>query len=172
MANIISTESERLERLAEDILSYTKKHEPNKSDISLNDELENIRTLFDMRSATLNIPINIYAPEHIIVRADKNHLRQVFVNLVANAMTAIGNNGEINITYENRGDFHIIKIDDTGGGIPEDCLSKLFKPFFTTSPKGTGLGLSISKKIMTNHGGDITVRNNEKGAEFTLLLPK
>lgn len=172
MANIISSESERLERLAEDILSYTKKHEPNKSSINLKEELDNIKILFDVRSNATNIQLNTDAPVDVTVDADKNHLRQVLVNLVANSMNAIGSDGEINIIYENRGDFHIIKVSDTGGGIPEENISKLFKPFFTTSPKGTGLGLSISKKIMTNHGGDITVKNNEKGAEFTLLLPK
>lgn len=172
MANIISSESERLERLAEDILSYTKKHNPNKMQLDLYDELENLKALFEVRSHATNIDIVTDAPENIMVDADRNHFRQVLVNLIANAMVAIGENGEIRISYENRGDFHIIKVADTGGGIPQDNLAKLFKPFFTTSPKGTGLGLAISKKIMTNHGGDITVKNNDKGAEFTLLLPK
>ena len=172
MANIISTESERLERLAEDILSFSKKHEPEKTLLPLLEELENIKMLFEVRSQETDIDITLHIPESTVLNVDRYQFRQVVVNLIANAMTAIGTNGSVTVSQEEREQFYIITIADTGGGIPEENIRKLFMPFFTTSSKGTGLGLAISKKIMTNHGGDITVKNGKNGAEFSLFLPK
>ncbi len=172
MANIISTESERLERLTEDILSFSKKHEPDKTPVPLLEEMENIKSLFDLRSQETGIDIILRIPESAVINVDRNQFRQVTVNLIANAMTAIGTDGAVTVSLEEKERFYVIIIADTGSGIPEENLPKLFKPFFTTSSKGTGLGLAISKKIMTNHGGDITVRNGGRGAEFSLLVPK
>lgn len=172
MANIISTESERLERLAEDILSFSKKHEPEKTLLPLLEELENIKMLFEVRSQETDIDITLHISECTVINVDRYQFRQVVVNLIANAMTAIGTNGSVTVSQEEREQFYVITIADTGGGIPEENIRKLFMPFFTTSSKGTGLGLAISKKIMTNHGGDITVRNGKNGAEFSLFLPK
>lgn len=172
MAKIISTESERLERLTEDILSYAKKHEPIKSSINLSEEIENIRMLFDSRSKETSIAIEVDISPEINILVDRNQFRQVVVNLVANAMNAVEKNGKVTISCHEHGSFENLIIADTGSGIPEDNLPKLFKPFFTTSRNGTGLGLAISKKIMINHGGDIVAKNGKKGAEFTLIIPK
>lgn len=172
MANIISTESERLERLTEDILSYSKKHEPIKQPINLLEEIENIKMLFENRSKESRIDIKTDIDPAISVSVDKNQFRQVVVNLVANAMNAIEKNGAVNISCNAHSSFHNLIIADTGSGIPESNLTKLFKPFFTTSKNGTGLGLAISKKIMINHGGDIVAKNGTSGAEFTLIIPK
>lgn len=172
MAKIISTESERLERLTEDILSYAKKHEPVKTAVNLLEEIENIKMLFESRSKETNVSIGIDISSEIIIHVDKNQFRQVVVNLVANAMNAVEKNGNVNISCQEHGSYENLIITDTGSGIPEDNLPKLFKPFFTTSRNGTGLGLAISKKIMINHGGDIVAKNGKKGAEFTLIIPK
>lgn len=172
MAKIISTESERLERLTEDILSYAKKHEPIKTPVNLKEEIEHIKMLFENRSKDTNISINIGIDPKTIIYVDKNQFRQVVVNLVANAMNAIEKNGHINITCLEHDSFNNLIISDTGSGIPEDNMPQLFKPFFTTSKNGTGLGLAISKKIMINHGGDIVAKNGKVGAEFTLIIPK
>lgn len=172
MAKIISTESERLERLTEDILSYAKKHEPIKTSVNLYEEIENIKMLFEGRIKESNITLNVNINPKLIISVDKNQFRQVVVNLIANAMNAVENDGEVTISCNEYESFDNLVIADTGSGIPEDNLAKLFKPFFTTSKNGTGLGLAISKKIMINHGGDIVAKNGAKGAEFTLIIPK
>jgi two-component system NtrC family sensor kinase len=103
-----------------------------------------------------------------------NQLNQVFVNLLVNAAHAIENNGEIAVKTWNGDRFINISVSDTGQGIPEDKVSKIFEPFFTSKPvgQGTGLGLSISYDIVKKHGGEITVTSEEgKGSCFTIKIP-
>jgi signal transduction histidine kinase len=101
-------------------------------------------------------------------------LTQVFANLLVNAAQAIETRGEIHITTRQEGGEVVVDISDTGHGMSQETLSKLFQPFFTTKPrgKGTGLGLSISYGIITRHKGRIDVRSEPgKGSTFTVRLP-
>lgn len=101
-------------------------------------------------------------------------LNQVFLNLMVNAAQAIKGQGIITISTLEQQQWIIIKISDTGGGIPEENLSQIFDPFFTTKDvgKGTGLGLSICYEIIQNHDGEISVDSQiGKGTTFTIKLP-
>jgi len=101
-------------------------------------------------------------------------LTQVFANLLVNAAQAIETRGEIHIATRQEGGEVVVDISDTGHGMSQETLSKLFQPFFTTKPrgKGTGLGLSISYGIITRHKGRIDVRSEPgKGSTFTVRLP-
>jgi len=101
-------------------------------------------------------------------------LNQVIMNLLANALDAIGEEGKIEIITKKRGDNVTISIKDNGPGIPEETRVKIFDPFFTTKVlgEGTGLGLSISHGIIENHGGTISVNSEVgKGTEFVISLP-
>lgn len=101
-------------------------------------------------------------------------LSQVFMNLLVNAIQAIEGPGEIEITTGLEAGEMVISIRDTGSGMPESVLRKIFTPFFTTKPDGvgTGLGLSITKGIMDEHRGRISVASTPgKGTTFTLKLP-
>ena len=101
-------------------------------------------------------------------------LNQVLMNILVNAAQAIEDEGAIWIkTYAEHHNI-VIKIKDTGGGIPKGALKDVFNPFFTTKPagQGTGLGLSISYGIVKKHGGEITVESEPGvGTEFTIVLP-
>lgn len=111
------------------------------------------------------------------VCGDVRQIEQVIVNLVINASDSVEENrsGEIEIITEMEQDYIVIKIYDTGTGIPDELLDKIWEPFYTTksSEKGTGLGLFICKNIITGHGGEINVENreNNKGTVFTIKLP-
>ncbi len=101
-------------------------------------------------------------------------LNQVFMNLLVNAAQAIEGEGTIWIKTFAENNSIVVKIKDTGGGIPENSVKDIFNPFFTSKPagQGTGLGLSISYSIVKKHGGDITVESEPgAGTEFTILLP-
>jgi len=104
-----------------------------------------------------------------------SQLNQVFMNLLVNAAHSIETQGTITIRTEKEDDEHIrIQIVDTGKGIKEENVSKLYEPFFTTKPvgQGTGLGLSLSYGIITKHGGKIDVESEVgKGTTFTITLP-
>ena len=108
------------------------------------------------------------------VNGSFEQLRQVLINILLNAKDSMRDGGFINISSSRNGDFQSISISDCGSGIPKEHLPHIFEPFFTTKEvsNGTGLGLSVSYGIIKNHGGDITVRNNdERGATFTISLP-
>ncbi len=106
--------------------------------------------------------------------ADPIQLQQVFLNLLLNAGDATPNDGTVTVRTSHDPMAHSIRIEisDTGPGIEEEAMDKIFRPFFTTKPKGTGLGLAISKQLIERHGGDIRVSNNSgRGTAFTIVLP-
>ena len=110
-----------------------------------------------------------------MVVADKVQIQQVLINLMRNAMEAMGDSvrRELVIRTGAAGNDHLsVEVSDTGPGIPEDIAPQLFQPFVTSKPAGMGVGLSISKRIIEAHGGEISVRRNASGgATFMFTLP-
>jgi signal transduction histidine kinase len=128
-----------------------------------------------IRSTVLNmiIPDKIkidISKEDSIIPCDAYKLEIVFGNLINNACYAIPQGGEISIKVIDEEDDLIIKMQDSGKGIPEDIIGKIFDPLFTTKQIGTGLGLASCQSIIEAHGGKITVKNNP--TTFTIRLPK
>jgi signal transduction histidine kinase len=108
----------------------------------------------------------------VMAYLDANQIRQVFLNLLRNSIDATRPGGQITIRMLLEDRYIIFRIADTGVGIPQGNLDKIFDLFFTTKPKGTGLGLAICKKIVQDHGGNIAVASEEgKGAAVTVKLP-
>ncbi|HSY74097.1 MAG TPA: ATP-binding protein [Dongiaceae bacterium] len=111
------------------------------------------------------------------VRGDEYQLQQAFMNLLFNAIEAMGMSGELTVTTEIASDANgarqlQIKVQDTGVGISPENLGRLFEPFFTTKKNGTGLGLAISQRIVNEHGGQISAQSeSNKGSTFSILLP-
>jgi signal transduction histidine kinase len=108
------------------------------------------------------------------VRCYPQQIEQVLVNLIMNALQAIPERGEIELGTRQDGDTAVVRVRDTGTGIPPENLKRLFEPFFTTKPvgKGTGLGLHVAYKIALAHGGRIDVHSKVgEGTEFSLVLP-
>jgi two-component system, NtrC family, nitrogen regulation sensor histidine kinase GlnL len=118
-----------------------------------------------------------YRAESDAVHGDDAQLQQTFMNLLLNALEAMGTNGTLTISTEmgdgeNGARSLKIKIQDTGAGITPENLAKLFEPFFTTKKNGTGLGLAICQRIVTEHHGAIEVHSEAgKGSTVRILLP-
>jgi two-component system NtrC family sensor kinase len=122
-----------------------------------------------------------WATDLPIVQANPDHLRQVFLNLVLNALDAMPEGGRLRIATgpaEMRGEGDQrqqavrVVFSDTGVGMSQEAQARLFEPFFTTKPHGTGLGLSIIYQIIQAHSGQIEVESQEgEGTTFTILLP-
>nr|WP_239454307.1 PAS domain-containing sensor histidine kinase [Bacillus suaedaesalsae] len=109
-------------------------------------------------------------PKHI--HCVKDHIKQVILNLVKNALEAMNNGGLLTITTQIKNGNCIISIKDTGSGIPEDVLGKIFDPFFTLKDTGTGLGLVVCRRIVNMYNGDITIKSTEKiGTEVLVTFP-
>jgi two-component system, NtrC family, sensor histidine kinase HydH len=109
----------------------------------------------------------------ILVKADKEKLRRVFLNGVQNALQAMGEEGTLRVSVGRDGKWVQVVMEDTGPGIPEGEIPRLFTPFHTTKTDGTGLGLAYSKKVVEGMGGRISLVNRETGhgAALTVQLP-
>lgn len=107
------------------------------------------------------------------VYGSPSELRQVLVNLILNSIDALAGGGEVVLRTKTEGEFVVISVTDNGLGMTEEVKAKVFEPFFTTkSDRGTGLGLSVARRIILNHGGDISVESQTgEGATFTIKLP-
>ena len=107
---------------------------------------------------------------HGFVSCDESKTKSVFTNVIYNAVQAVGDKGEINIGIDEEENDLIISIQDSGKGIPDENLEKIFEPLFTTKKGGTGLGLASCKRIIEQHGGSISIKTQP--SIFTIKLPK
>jgi signal transduction histidine kinase len=174
-ADTIEKETGHLEKMLTDILAFSRKPTIcyTRCDLSeiIREGLENSSATMEDRNITVN-SINLEDPW--FVQGDSQQLRQVFLNLLLNAVDAMPKGGLIEITAQRAvTDPKLITvcIADSGGGVPVEIQSQIFNPFFTTKLHGTGLGLSIIKRILQNHQGSITVTNAGAGAVFCVTLP-
>jgi signal transduction histidine kinase len=110
----------------------------------------------------------------ILVKADGEKLRRVFLNGIQNAIQAMGEEGTLRVSVRRDGRWVKLRMEDTGPGIPEAEMPRLFTPFYTTKTDGTGLGLAYSKKVVEGMGGRISLRNRDqkKGAVLSIQLPR
>jgi two-component system NtrC family sensor kinase len=145
--------------------------------VSINSVLDESIDFLENEARYRNIDIQVdYSPDLPLLMSDPAQLQQVFLNIINNAIDAIGKNGEIIIRTQYKAKNHEISIQiaDNGPGIAKEMINKIFDPFFTTKEvgKGTGLGLSISYGIIEKLGGRILVASEEgKGSTFTIYLP-
>jgi signal transduction histidine kinase len=121
----------------------------------------------------VEIKVNLSSENHLVL-GNKNQLKQVFMNLMINAIHAMENEPRmLNIDTRQNGDKVETLVRDTGMGIPQEHLQRIFEPFYTTKTKGTGLGLSISYGLIKEHKGAIEVESKEaEGTCFIVQLPK
>jgi two-component system NtrC family sensor kinase len=143
--------------------------------VDINSVLDEILLLHEKQLKENDINITSKLGEGLgLVNASKNQLRQVFLNMVANARDAMANGGTLAVTTSADGDNVVIDIADTGTGIRKKYIDKIFDSFFTTKGevKGVGLGLSVCYGFIKDHGGDIKVKSQEGvGTIFTIMLP-
>jgi len=174
----IHKEAKRASRITSNLLSFARKHEPEKRLISINDALAQSVDLHAYRMRVNNIEISSDPdPGLPATMADSHQMQQVFVNLITNAeqaMTEAHGKGTLSIKTEAVDEVIRITFSDDGPGIPEENLTNIFDPFFTTKAvgKGTGLGLSICFGIVQQHGGHLHAGNEPgKGATFVVEIP-
>ncbi len=157
------------------LLSFSRNLPPEKTPFEIREVIERIINLYSSTLHKKDIKIiHVSPPEPLNIKADMNCIEQVLVNLINNAIDAIGKvSGSISIRSFARDGFVHVQIEDSGPGIPEGILPKIFDPFFTTKSldKGTGLGLSICYGIVTDHKGEITIENTGHGTLAQIKLP-
>ena len=165
-------EIERLQALATRILEFARPPELARQPTDVGDIIQHALVLCRKQLQHCQIDVALNVPGALSqVLASRDHLTQVFLNLIINAIEAMPQGGALRISAREADGAVEVSFSDTGAGIPPDSLAMLFEPFYTTKPDGTGLGLAVSHTIIQEHGGNITAKNTPEGATFVLTLP-
>jgi PAS domain S-box-containing protein len=154
-----------MHRIIDDVLDFARTSEINKKKVSF---LSILRLSMNHVRSSYGIVIKL--PENdVTLNCDRRKIEGLMSNLINNAVHALDGQGEIDISLSLDSEFVTIKVKDSGPGIPDENMEKIFEPMFTTKNTGTGLGLVICKSIVEQHGGNISVSNNP--TTFTIKLP-
>jgi signal transduction histidine kinase len=163
-----------LNTIIQDLLNYGKPLTLQCREVDLPDLLaQTVEKTLQDRGGSIQARVDLPSSP-VRVSGEPVWLRQVLANLIHNAADAMPGGGEIafRLTPDDSGEWVELRVSDTGGGIPEEHIEKIFLPFFTTKAKGTGMGLALAHKIILAHGGEIRVeRGNGRGTTFVILLP-
>jgi len=173
---VIVKQTLRCRETVKGLLDFARQSSTTPSITEVNSVVDKTLLLLENQTIFQNIrTVRNFDPDLPDVLIDAGQLQQVVINIVINAVDAMEENGTLTIETckEPRTNEILIRISDTGKGIPEDILPLIFEPFFTTKKvgKGTGLGLSIVHGIVTRAGGKIEVASSPRGATFTVRLP-
>ena len=172
--HIIQTEVKRLESFLGDLRDFLRPAQPNKQPVNVNEVIRNVAALMGDAVGEKGVVLeDQLSPDLPPVEADPNQIKQVLVNLVKNAVEATEGKGQILLSSGAKDGQVWFAVQDTGKGMSEDILAKIFNPFYTTKDKGTGLGLAVINKIIVDHQGSITVDSQAgAGSTFTVKLPQ
>ncbi len=176
---ILEEEINRLEQAVQTFCDFARPPQAEKREVGLDDLLAQPAALFSRRSRQQGVVFE-YRPPRDALRlvADTNQVRQVVLNLLLNALEATGRGGRIQLQATSGGEQGVngrvlIRITDTGEGLPEHLGDRIFDPFVSTKETGIGLGLSICRRIIEDHAGEIAAENRpEGGAAFCICLPR
>jgi len=171
-ARILVQETDRLNRVVQDFLSFARSAPEDSNRLDLNQLLDEILKLilFQVEKSAVKVT---FSPGPIpVVLGVGEKLKQVFLNLALNAIQAMPQGGTLEVSSEADQGRALVRFRDNGCGIPEAELEQIFDPFFTTRRNGTGLGLAITCRIVRSHGGVIEVDSQVgRGTEFMIFLP-
>ncbi|RJQ17709.1 MAG: HAMP domain-containing protein [Nitrospiraceae bacterium] len=170
---VIEQEILRCKRIVQGLLEFARTSVHEEKILDINSVINETLTLINYQHSMRKIVVKRNLDKDLAsVEADPANLKQVLLNLFLNAVQAMPDGGELKIITKNTGTGVEITIADTGTGIPNDALQKIFQPFYTTKKDGTGLGLSITYGIVKDHGGDIYVDSVPgKGTTFRIIFP-
>ncbi len=171
---IIQREIDRLESIVGNLLDFAKPSKPKVMEVSLARVVEDCSRLIKNQLNKQGIRFEtIVSNDNPMVFGDPDQLKQVFINIMTNAIHAQSRGGSLKVIIESREDLVMVAFEDTGIGIPAERLADIFNPFMTTKEDGTGLGLSMALRIVEEHGGRIEVQSVfGEGSTFTVYLPR
>ena len=172
--SMVYTETLRVSRTLTNLLAFSRKSKPQFQPVELNGVIRETISLigYQMRLQDITIKPLLHEGLHMVL-ADRGQMKQILVNLILNAQEAMPEVGSLTMTTKNVRKGVLIRVADTGKGIPKESLSHIFEPFFTTkNASGAGLGLSVVYGIVRDHKGTIEVDSVlGQGTTFTIRLP-
>ena len=181
-SDIIKEEIGRLEDTINSFLFSVRKLELNIEDVNINELILSTISFLKYEIEKNNVSIDIkFDKDNLILKLDERYIKQALINIIQNAIDAMNENKdnekydkkkEIYIKLKTIDNYAVISIKDTGIGMKEETLNKIFEPYFTTKRHGTGLGLTNVVRIIEAHNGNITIESEyKKGSEFIIKLP-
>ena len=173
--DIVIRETIRCQKIIQNLLEFAREKQPQKAPTNINSVLEKtlglLENLFLVNGIKLRRNLQPEMPDCFV---DGNQIQQIFINLLLNAVEAIGQSGLITVRTRFNADCNCIvaEVEDTGCGIPRELLPRIFDPFFSTKPMGTGLGLAMTFGIVKSHGGELKAFSGQgEGTRFIVELP-
>ena len=177
-SDIIKEEISRLEETINSFLFSVRKLELNIEDVNINELILSTVSFLKYEIEKNNVNIDIkFDKDNLILKLDEKYIKQSLINIIQNAIDAMSENKDDNkkyiyITLKTIDNYAVISIKDTGTGIKDEDMDKIFEPYFTTKRHGTGLGLTNVVRIIEAHNGNITIESEYgKGSEFIIKLP-
>ena len=167
-----------VDRINEQIVEFLRYSRPANLDLEptvLYEVVQDSLRIVEPQAAEQSIEITCVERDYLPkISGDKEVLRSVFNNLFINAVQAMeGEGGKLTVRLFEDGEFIAVEVEDTGNGIKEENIEKIFEPYFSTKETGTGLGLAIVKKIVEDHSGNLEVESKPgEGSTFRVRLPK
>lgn len=175
---VLEFEANQAIKVTRSLLGFARSAKVGRELVDVNRILEDLFKILEFQPAAKSVVLNKRLdPSLSAILASSGQIRQVFLNVILNAIQAMPDGGELDVSTENRGseimEGVVIVIRDTGSGIPKENIDNIFKPFFTTKEQGTGLGLAISHGIVLEHNGSVEVESEVgRGTTFRIFLPR
>ena len=167
----IMSQSLRVKHIVTDLLEFARGRQPVFRETDLREVILGSYKFVSTTRNTEGIDFSLNTNQSLMIKADSEQMERVFINLFNNAIDSMKGKGKLKVSAMKADENLVIKVSDTGEGIPPEFLDRIFEPFYSTKERGTGLGLAIVYNIIKKHGGDITVESEVgKGTTFTIKL--
>ena len=170
---IMRGEVQRLNAIVEEFLSLARPLDLKPAPVQVDELLQELTLLAENNADPAKVEIRIVTPPNLPpLRADRNYLKQVLLNLTLNGIQAMPDGGTLTLEARTSGKNFLLTVADTGTGMAPEVLARIFEPYFTTKTNGSGLGLAIARRIVVAHGGTISVGSEaDRGSQFRVSLP-
>ncbi|MEN8150935.1 MAG: ATP-binding protein [Planctomycetota bacterium] len=171
---VLAKEVKRLESILGDFLRYAGRDKLEKLPTRLNDVVEEVLEFMGPKFAEGGVELRFFVGEQLPkILVDRDAVKQVLMNLVLNAIQAMPDGGELMVrTALDAAGAVVLEVTDTGEGIPEELLEKIWDVYYSRRKTGTGMGLPTARRIVEEHDGDMTVVSEHgKGTRFTIRIP-
>lgn len=171
--SVILPEIDRINDLLKQFLHLSESRPVRYTLFNLDRLIDDVFQLLNPRAILMGHELVPQPPASpVIIEADTEQLKQVLINLVQNGLESLNSKGMVRVSWKETGDRIVIRVQDSGSGIPPEHLSRIFDPFFSTKGDGTGMGLSICHRIISEHGGQVHVTSQPgRGTTFNIHLP-
>ncbi len=168
----VEAEVRRLQKILEEFLSFARAPEPKLAPVDLDQRLQATVDFHAPSFAERGLSLRFYPGTVGKAPADWDHLQAAVVNLLRNAAESTPSGGQVLVSTQREQDHVLIRVTDTGDGIPPEVQPKIFDPYFSTKKSGTGLGLPTVRRVAEEHGGALSFTSEPgRGTQFTLRLP-